>query len=49
MKHIKRDLRLKAWGRPPWVDWGGGAEAKIQLLQRIRIYSQTCLKQAVKG
>ena len=31
MKHIKRDLSLKAWVRAPGVDFGGGAEAKIIL------------------
>ena len=29
MKHIKRDLGLKAWVRACWMDLGGGAEVKI--------------------
>ena len=29
MKHIKRDLSLKALVRAFWVDLGGGAEVKI--------------------
>ena len=33
MKHIKRDFSLKAWVRASWVDFGGGAEAKIKLFQ----------------
>ena len=35
MKHIKRDFSLKAWVRAPWVDLGGGAEAKIKLFQNM--------------
>ena len=35
MKHIKRDFRLKAWVRAPWVDLGGGAEAKINFFQSM--------------
>ena len=31
MKHIKRDFSLKAWFWAPFVDLGGGAEAKIKL------------------
>ena len=31
MQHIKRDFSLKAWVRVPWVDLGGGAQAKINL------------------
>ena len=35
MKHIKRDFSLKALVRAPWVDLGGGAEAKIKLFQNM--------------
>ena len=35
MKHIKWDFSLKAWFRAPWVDLGGGAEAKIKLFQNM--------------
>ena len=35
MKHIKWDFCLKAWVPAPYVDLGGGAEAKIQLLQNM--------------
>ena len=35
MKHIKRDFSLKTWFRAPWVDLGGGAEAKIKLFQNM--------------
>ena len=31
MKHFKRDLSLKAWVLPPWVDLGVRTEAKLQL------------------
>ena len=29
MKHIKRDFSLKVWARSPVVDFGGGAQDKI--------------------
>ena len=35
MKHINRDLSLKAWVRSPWVDLRGGAEAKSKLFQNM--------------
>ena len=35
MKHIKRDFSLKALVGAPWVDLGGGAEAKIKLFQNM--------------
>ena len=35
MKHIKRDLSLKALVWPLWVDLGVGAEAKNQLFQNM--------------
>ena len=35
MKHIKRNFSLKAWVRPPGVDFRVGAEAKIKLFFRI--------------
>ena len=35
MKHIRRDFSLKAWVRVPWVDLGGGAEAKIKLFKNM--------------
>ena len=35
MKHIKRDLSLKAWVRSPGVDLWDGAEAKIKLFQNM--------------
>ena len=33
MKHVKLDFSLKAW--VPGVDLGGGAEAKIKLVQNM--------------
>ena len=35
MKHIKEDFSLKAWVRSPGVDKGGGAKAKIKLVQNM--------------
>ena len=35
MKHIKRDLTLKACVQAPGLDLGGGAEAKIKLFQNM--------------
>ena len=31
MEHIKQDFSLKVWVQSPWVDFGGGVEAKINL------------------
>ena len=35
MKHIKRDLSLKAWVRACWVVLGGGAEVKMKFFQNM--------------
>ena len=35
IKDIKRDFSLKVRVRAPWVDVGGGAQAKIKLFQNI--------------
>ena len=35
MKPIKWDFSFKAWVQVRWVDLGGGAEAKIKLLQNM--------------
>ena len=35
MKHNRWDFSLKAWVRAPWMDLGGGVEAKIKLFQNM--------------
>ena len=31
----EQDFSLKAWFQAPWVDLGGGAQAKIKLFQNM--------------
>ena len=35
MKHVKSDFRFKAWVWTPWVDSGGGTEAKIHFFKNM--------------